>query len=65
MNAPHSGPVGGGNAPVSWMPAAIQNQQEKKKKRKSAGVADWNRGWNGDGCCHIHTYRQVAQNSNA
>lgn len=31
-NVPDSSPVGRGNAPVSWMPAAHQIQQKKKKK---------------------------------
>ena len=32
-NVPYSSPVGGGNAPISWIPAA--NQIQKKKKKKS------------------------------
>lgn len=31
---PHSSPVGGGDALVSLMPPANQNQQDKKQKRK-------------------------------
>lgn len=29
----HSGTVGGGNAPISWMPAAVKPKEEKESAR--------------------------------